>query len=299
MLRLLLSRGANPNPRFSVPTDSTFDLLRLAAQTGKPGFVSLLIKHGAQVNAGFPLNGSFGEAKFAKTNIKDHQWRILKILQQHGLDLTKEHKEEGTALDVFCKKFVPTAPKAMPIIRYLLKKGVRVSRRTILEASDRMTEKLLLLLVEALVDNHRRRSCPDEETQRDLSFVLIRAAYLGLLPAVKVLVEKYGVSVNCHNERRAVSGVQDGDTSLMAVLRSEYPSVEVFEYLLLTAKADRELMNAQGETVNAIAWGSFSMAPVEIIRLLHEDEDEGDPRERVRIYRQSGYENEEPEELFW
>jgi len=187
----------------------------------------------------------------------------------------------------------------MPIIRYLLKKGVRVSRRTILEASDRMTEKLLLLLVEALVDNHRRRSCPDEETQRDLSFVLIRAAYLGLLPAVKVLVEKYGVSVNCHNERRAVSGVQDGDTSLMAVLRSEYPSVEVFEYLLLTAKADRELMNAQGETVNAIAWGSFSMAPVEIIRLLHEDEDEGDPRERVRIYRQSGYENEEPEELFW
>ena len=84
------------------------------------------------------------------------------------------------------------------------------------------------------------------------------------------------MSVNCHNKQRAVLRVQDGTTSLIAKIKlSKCKSLYKLNYEL--SKRNSEL-------------GEFQYG-------THDDEDEGDPKERVRLYRQSN-EAEEQKNYF-
>lgn len=261
-LRLLLDRNANPNP----PLKET-DALSLAVATGRPGLVTILLQRGTRTD-GFPLHSTFS-VPCRKTSKK---LRIAKLLLAHGADINKFHPSEGRPIDTFCRYCnLTNDEKVMKALRWLLKEGARVSLRTLLDASDAFTEELLMVLWENFLLQDTDNVLEDpQKKKKALSLILVKAAYLGVLPLVTLLIERYGVDANSRCEGEVVPCISDGDTALMAVLRKEQGMSEsVFEYLL-SQDADPSFANATAETAFHLAQGLFSSTTPTIHRLLKE-----------------------------
>ena len=253
MLELLLEKGANPNPQL----EGT-DALSLAAESGDPDLVSIMLQHGARTD-GHPLH-----AIFLRSATPDHKMKlkIAKMLIQHGADINKRDTLGSSPLDIFCRFLNPDDKIQAKILRFLLKNGAMVTLHTFISTFVTLPENILLLLWE----NFSRLSLPrlQEEEKKALGFILIKAAFHGSLELVKVLVEVHGVDVNFTNEGGVMGCASAGDSVLMAALRTTSDPTKVVEFLLAHG-AKKEITNASGATASQIA---KAKAPSEVLAML-------------------------------